>query len=180
MGYSLHFDSIMNPTHYESISVTWASIVWLSLLREILNNMCICEVKNFEINHIFLIKPSFLQGFKSWDNNWNILRTNCPSKVVKGNSLPINLVTAIFSRKKFSSTLVQLSSKLRLFAKQCNGWVCMFFLFFVLKKTSLYSNQLTSFDNLHWHELISFDYYYHYYSENFNQDENLELLTQKY
>ena len=30
---SLHFDSIMNPTHYESISVIWANKYILGLLN---------------------------------------------------------------------------------------------------------------------------------------------------
>ena len=41
-------------------------MVWLPLLRETLGNMCIlviclpdCDVKNFEINFFFLIKPFF-------------------------------------------------------------------------------------------------------------------------
>ena len=46
-------------------------IVWLLLLREILDNMCIliasyagCDVRNFEINLMFLIKPFFQQKHK--------------------------------------------------------------------------------------------------------------------
>ena len=46
--------------------------VWLSLLREILGNMCIaivcwpaCEVMNFEVNGIFLVKPLFLHDQKT-------------------------------------------------------------------------------------------------------------------
>ena len=49
-------------------SINWPNfIVWLPLLLEILGNMCIaivyypgCDVMNFEINFIFLIKPFFL------------------------------------------------------------------------------------------------------------------------
>ena len=47
-------------------------IVWLSLPREILHNMCIvtvsqpcCDVKNFEINLIFLIRAIFSLWSKS-------------------------------------------------------------------------------------------------------------------
>ena len=63
-------------------------IVWLFLIREILSNMCIViccqpgsDVKNFEINLTFLIKPflTFLIKLstcpKSQDKNLNILRT---------------------------------------------------------------------------------------------------------
>ena len=54
-------------------SINWANfIVWLSLLLEIWDNMCIeivsfpgCEVINFEINLIFLINPSFYMTKKS-------------------------------------------------------------------------------------------------------------------
>ena len=53
-------------------SINWPNfIVWLPLLCEILGNMCIvvacepdCDVINFEINLIFLIKPFFLHGKK--------------------------------------------------------------------------------------------------------------------
>ena len=45
-------------------SINWKdSIAWLPLLLEILGNMCIaivffsgCDLKNFEINHFFLVK----------------------------------------------------------------------------------------------------------------------------
>ena len=48
-------------------SINWPNlIVWLPLLHEILSNICIaivcfpvCDVINFEINLIFLIKPFF-------------------------------------------------------------------------------------------------------------------------
>ena len=54
-------------------SINWQSlIVWLSLLRKILGNMCIvivfypgCDVINFEINLISLIKPFFCMNNKS-------------------------------------------------------------------------------------------------------------------
>ena len=46
-------------------------MVWLPLLCEISGNMCIaivcepgCEVMNFEVNLIFLIKPFFLRDLK--------------------------------------------------------------------------------------------------------------------
>ena len=53
-------------------SINWPnSIAWLSLLLEILVNMCIaffcypgCDVLNFEINLIFLIEPFFLHDRK--------------------------------------------------------------------------------------------------------------------
>ena len=62
------------------------------------------------------------------------------------------LVASIFFRKNFSSKLLLLSSKLRLFTKQYN--VCVVFL-----KACLYFNELISFDYLHSNELISFDYF---------------------
>ena len=45
-------------------------IIWLSLPREILGNMCIAFLTrllhvNFEINLIFLIKPFFYKTWKS-------------------------------------------------------------------------------------------------------------------
>ena len=56
-------------------------IVWLPLLREILENICMiivsypgCDVINFEINFIFLIKPFFSTWPKSQDKNLNILK----------------------------------------------------------------------------------------------------------
>ena len=53
-------------------STNWPNfIAWLLLLFEILGNMCIaivyypgCDVMNFEINFIFLIKPFFLHDQK--------------------------------------------------------------------------------------------------------------------
>ena len=46
-------------------------MVWLPLLYEILGDMCIaivckpgCDVRNFEVNLIFLIKPFFLHDQK--------------------------------------------------------------------------------------------------------------------
>ena len=53
-------------------SINWPNfIVWLPLLCEILGNMCIaivckpgCDVMNFEVNLIFLIKPFFLHNQK--------------------------------------------------------------------------------------------------------------------
>ena len=71
-------------------SINWLNfIVWLPLLGEILDNMCIaivckagCEVMNFEINLIFLIKPFFLHKQKivtktkiSWERK-ELLRWN--------------------------------------------------------------------------------------------------------
>ena len=71
-------------------STTWLNVmVWLSLLCEILGNVCIvivcwpgCDVLNFEINLICLIKPFFLHDQKlktkmsvSWE--WkDLLRSN--------------------------------------------------------------------------------------------------------
>ena len=54
-------------------SINWRNfVVWLPLLLEILDNMFIaivcfpgCDVKNFEINVIFLIKPFFSMNKKS-------------------------------------------------------------------------------------------------------------------
>ena len=55
-------------------------IIWMPLLLEILGSMCIvivclpdCDVINFEINLIFLIKPFFYMTKKS-RQNLNILR----------------------------------------------------------------------------------------------------------
>ena len=64
-------------------SMNWPNfIVWLPLLHEILGNTCIvivcwpgCDVINFEINLIFLIKPYSSIWTKSQDKNLNILRT---------------------------------------------------------------------------------------------------------
>ena len=57
-------------------------IVWLPLLHQILGNTCIvivcwsgCDVINFEINLIFLIKPYSSIWTKSQDKNLNVLRT---------------------------------------------------------------------------------------------------------
>ena len=63
-------------------SITWPYFnVWLPLLREILDNMCIvivcwpgCDVLNFQIIFIFLIKPVFFTWPKTQDKNVNILR----------------------------------------------------------------------------------------------------------
>ena len=48
---------------------------------------------------------------------WNVNAVDI--RLIK-DKIPINLVTSIFFRKNFSSILLLLSSKLRLFAKQCN------------------------------------------------------------
>ena len=70
-------------------SINWSNfIVWLPLLLEILGNMCIaivcfplCDVTDFEINLIFLIKPFFYmskmlrQVFMSWERK-KLLRWN--------------------------------------------------------------------------------------------------------
>ena len=53
-------------------SINWPNfILWLPLIREILSNMCVvircepgCDVINFEINFIFLVKPFFLHTQK--------------------------------------------------------------------------------------------------------------------
>ena len=53
-------------------SINWPNfIVWLPLLCEILGNMCItivyktgCDVIDFEVNLIFLIKPFYLPNQK--------------------------------------------------------------------------------------------------------------------
>ena len=53
-------------------SINWPSLIaWLSLICEILGNMCIaivckpvCEVMNFEVKPIFLIKPFSLHNQK--------------------------------------------------------------------------------------------------------------------
>ena len=63
-------------------SITWPkSLVWLTLLYEILGNIGIaivyfpgCDVINFEINLIFLIKPFFYMTKKS-RQKFNKLRT---------------------------------------------------------------------------------------------------------
>ena len=62
-------------------STTWPNfIVWLPLLREILHNMCDvtvylpgCDVINFEINLVFLIKLFFLMA-KMSTQDLNVLR----------------------------------------------------------------------------------------------------------
>ena len=77
-----------------------SSFVWLSLLWEILGNLCIaivfkpdCDVLNFEANLIFLIKTFFLQ-------NLNILRKKSAFKmeaffiIFKG--LSIKQITQVF------------------------------------------------------------------------------------
>ena len=54
-------------------SINWLNfIVWLALILEMLGNMCItifcfpgCDVINFEINFVFLIKPFFYMP-KNW------------------------------------------------------------------------------------------------------------------
>ena len=85
---------LVSPTHFVHdfsrkvflmlSSMNWPNrIVWLLLLRDILGNMCFaivcflgCDVINFEINLIFLIKPSLYMT-----KNLNILRTKRASKV---------------------------------------------------------------------------------------------------
>ena len=55
--------------------INWPNFtVWLPLLCEIFGNMCIgiickpgCDVMNFEVNLIFLVKPFFL-------HNWKVVR----------------------------------------------------------------------------------------------------------
>ena len=55
--------------------IIWPNfIVWLPLLLEILGNMCIGDIINFEINLVFLIKPFFYMT-KSLVKNLNILKT---------------------------------------------------------------------------------------------------------
>ena len=54
-------------------SINWLNfIVWLALILEMLGNMCMtifcfpgCDVINFEINFVFLIKPFFYMP-KNW------------------------------------------------------------------------------------------------------------------
>ena len=68
-------------------SINWPNfLVWLPLILEILINICIaiaiesgCDVKNFEINLIFLIK-SFFYMTKIQDKNLNILKTKTAFK----------------------------------------------------------------------------------------------------
>ena len=70
-------------------SITWLNwIFWLPLLSKILGNMCIaivcypgCEIINFEINLIFLIKLFFSTWPKSQHINLNIFRTRRASKI---------------------------------------------------------------------------------------------------
>ena len=62
------------------LCINWPNfIVWLCLLREILRNICIvlhyqpgCDVKNLEINFIFLIKPLLLHA-QDVKINWPII-----------------------------------------------------------------------------------------------------------
>ena len=70
---------IVSPAHFENVSclmlssMNWPnSIVWLFLFIMILGNMCIpivyfgdCEIMDFEINLVFLIKPFFYLTKKS-------------------------------------------------------------------------------------------------------------------
>ena len=83
-------------------SFNWLDfIVWLPLLCKILGNMCIeivckpgCDVMNFEVNLIFLIKPLFehdqkvvTKTLKSWERKellrWNKKRFSSFSKQAK-------------------------------------------------------------------------------------------------
>ena len=83
-------------------SINWLDfIVWLPLLCKILGNMCIeivckpgCDVMNFEVNLIFLIKPLFehdqkvvTKTLKSWERKellrWNKKRFSSFSKQAK-------------------------------------------------------------------------------------------------
>ena len=69
-------------------SINWLNfIVWLALILEMLGNMCMtifcfpgCDVINFEINFVFLIKPFFYMP-KIEDKNLNILRAKRALKV---------------------------------------------------------------------------------------------------
>ena len=73
-------------------SINWPNfIVWLNLFLETLSNICIvflcfprCNVKNFETDLIFLMKPFSTQP-KSQDKKLNILRTKRTFKVRKKN-----------------------------------------------------------------------------------------------
>ena len=71
---------------YFSCSINWPNFnVWLPLLLEILGNMCIamapgCDIINFEINLIFLIKLFFYMN-KNSRKKLNILRTKIAFKV---------------------------------------------------------------------------------------------------
>ena len=64
-------------------SINWQNfIVWLPLLSEMLGKICTvvvcqpgCDVINFVINVMFLIKPFFSTWLKSWDKTLNILIT---------------------------------------------------------------------------------------------------------
>ena len=71
-------------------SINWPSFtVWLPLLPEILCNICTaivvnqvdCDVINFEINLIFLIKSGFFYDQKVKTKNSNILRRKRTFKV---------------------------------------------------------------------------------------------------
>ena len=75
---------------FSSYSINWLNFIsWLPLLLEILDNMCIvivwfpdCDVIDFEINLIFLMKLFFYMTKKS-RQNLNILRTkkSCQGEV---------------------------------------------------------------------------------------------------
>ena len=114
---------------------------------------------------------------------------DCLSAAIKGNNLPINLVTSISFRKNFPSVLLLLSSKLRYVCLQnSTTYYCVVFL-----RTYLHSNELISLDYLHSNELISFDYSLNVLFHTklifsflikviplkFNQNKNLELLTRE-
>ena len=88
-------------------SINWPNfIVWLSLLCEILGNMFIkivykpgCDVINFAVNLISLIKPFFPTWAKSPGKNYNIFRTKITFKVPLFFKTPSILQLSLFMEK---------------------------------------------------------------------------------
>ena len=85
----LHFVYDFSRKIFLMLYSKWRNFIdWLSLLLEILGNMCIavvcfpgCDVINFEINFIFLIKRFFSTWPKSQVKKLNILRTKRACKL---------------------------------------------------------------------------------------------------
>ena len=111
-------------------SIDWPNfIVWLPLLLEILGNICIaivcfpgCDVINFEISLIFLIKPFFYMT-KYSRQNLNILKTKKAFQVKKAFFI-------IFKGKSFAKNYLRpYSAPLICFSldeKRCNFYVNCF------------------------------------------------------
>ena len=98
-------------------SINWPNFIdWLPLLCEILGNMCIaivckpgCDVMNFEVKLIFLIKLFFLHNQNaltktriSWERE-NLLRWNKKTFSIIFKGLSIKQITQIFLQGKSPS-----------------------------------------------------------------------------